>query len=95
MATKAERMRELYNKRLAKGICPRCNKTLDREGYRCIACNEKQRQMSKQVRESYKEKNKCPRCGEELDDLTTQYCQRCTLRRASFPFGKYPNEMEV
>jgi len=79
----------------AEGRCPNCSQINDRDGYSCTACTIKHRAKSKAKRKKYREEGRCPRCSKPLDETTAGHCPACTLRRAEYPFGRYPHEMEI
>ena len=89
--TRRER-REMYKK---TGRCPNCSRVMDREGYYCSACLPYRRTKSKRERERRVVKQKCQKCARPLVDLSVINCPACTLRRATFPLGLYPGEMEI
>jgi hypothetical protein len=55
----------------------------------------KKRIRSAKYRLQYKEAHRCTRCGGELQGDLNVSCVKCTTRRFTLPFGKFPNELEV
>lgn len=43
--------KKLYNYRRENGLCPKCGKPLDRKGFYCEECREKQTAYSRETRE--------------------------------------------
>lgn len=54
--------KKLYNYRRENGLCPKCGKPLDRKGFYCEECREKQTAYSRETREFCKQFKICPEC---------------------------------
>ena len=82
-----------YARLKKEGRCTKCNYKLDRVGLTCVRCTEKIRKKSVDRRLKYQAEGKCPRCGKPSDEGdTTSECVKCTTRRHTYLFRKYPGE---
>lgn len=77
MATSIYQKR-LLEKRKANGLCIDCGNVLDRNGVRCVKCNEKNNKESKEDRKWYRENGICPRCRKNIILGTENVCPECS-----------------
>ena len=77
MATSIYQKR-LLEKRKANGLCIDCGNVLDRDGVRCVKCNEKNNKESKEDRKWYRENGICPRCRKNIILGTENVCPECS-----------------
>ena len=77
MATSIYRRRLLENRK-ANGLCIDCGNALDRDGVRCVKCNEKNNKESKEDRKWYRENGICPRCRKNIILGTENVCPECS-----------------
>ena len=77
MATSIYQKR-LLEKRKANGLCIDCGNALDRDGVRCVKCNEKNNKESKEDRKWYRENGICPRCRKNIILGTENVCPECS-----------------
>ena len=77
MATSIYRRRLLENRK-TNGLCIDCGNVLDRDGVRCVKCNEKNNKESKEDRKWYRENGICPRCRKNIILGTENVCPECS-----------------
>ena len=77
MATSIYQRRLLENRK-ANGLCIDCGNVLDRDGVRCVKCNEKNNKESKEDRKWYRENGICPRCRKNIILGTENVCPECS-----------------
>ena len=70
--------RRLLEKRKLNGLCIDCGNALDRDGVRCVKCNEKNNKESKEDRKWYRENGICPRCRKNIILGTENVCPECS-----------------
>lgn len=76
--TQKERNEKRYKQRRYNGLCPRCGKPLDRDGYYCTECLEKVREYNRANKLFYRENGICVVCGKEMvlgDEKTCPMCR--------------------
>ena len=79
MATAAERMRRVVERRKERGECPRCGQPNDRledGGYECSDCTEKQSLLKKKWVQERIKAGLCPNCNSKLDRKGWK-CSKC------------------
>ena len=80
MPSSPEKQREYRLKRIAAGICPRCGKAADREGFTmCVACNAKYAAVGKFYRTSHRKP--CNDCGTTRPKGYKKYCAACSVAK--------------
>lgn len=67
----------VYHRHKNKGECPRCGKTLDREGHYCSKCLEKVREYHRENRRFYAEHHLCTECGKVKVPGNERVCPEC------------------
>ena len=77
MATSIYQRRLLENRK-TNGLCIDCGNALDRDGVRCVKCNEKNNKESKEDRKWYRENGICPRCRKNIILGTENVCPECS-----------------
>ena len=77
MATSIYQRRLLENRK-TNGLCIDCGNVLDRDGVRCVKCNEKNNKESKEDRKWYRENGICPRCRKNIILGTENVCAECS-----------------
>ena len=70
--------KRLLEKRKANGLCIDCGNALDRNGVRCVKCNEKHNEESKEDRKWYIDNGICPRCRKNIIFGTENMCAECS-----------------
>ena len=70
--------KRLLEKRKTNGLCIDCGNVLDRDGVRCVKCNEKNNKESKEDRKWYRENGICPRCRKNIILGTENVCPECS-----------------
>ena len=77
MKSKKEYNAEYYRKRRENGLCPRCGKPMDRNGYLCSKCLEKDREYRRENRKFCRENKICPVCQKEKLFGDEKQCASC------------------
>ncbi len=72
-----------YRSRKDNGLCPRCGKSLDREGHYCSECLEKNRKYRQENRDFYRKNHICTVCGKEKVPDGERVCPECRAKRFS------------
>ena len=75
--TQKEINARVYNRHKNNGECPRCGKTLDREGHYCSKCLEKVREYHRENRRFYAEHHLCTECGKVKVPGNERVCPEC------------------
>lgn len=73
-----------YRNRKDNGLCPRCGKPLDREGYYCSSCLEKNRIYRQENRDFFRENHLCTECGKNKVPDGERICPECRAKRESW-----------
>lgn len=73
-----------YRNRKDNGLCPRCGKPLDREGYHCSSCLEKNRIYRQENRDFFRENHLCTECGKNKVPDGERICPECRAKRESW-----------
>ena len=81
MSTQKEISARFYKRRKENGLCPRCGKPLDREGYYCSECLEKVRVYHRENREFYRKNHLCTECGKNSVPEEERICPECRAKR--------------
>lgn len=68
---------KFYQKRKKAGLCVSCGKPLDREGVRCIACNNKMNEDNREYRKLCRSIGICPRCRKNKLYGDEKVCLEC------------------
>lgn len=63
------------------GLCPRCGKKLDREGFYCSECLEKVREYHRENRKFYREHGLCTTCGKVKVFGSEKQCPECRAKK--------------
>ena len=79
--TQKERSAKFYHNRKENGLCPRCGKPLDREGYYCSECLGKVRIYNRKTKEFYRKHNLCSVCGKNSVPKDERTCPECRAKR--------------
>ena len=82
--TQKERSLKLYRSRKENGLCPRCGKTLDREGHYCSECLEKTRIYQKETRDFFRENHICTECRKEKVFGSEKICPECRAKKNNY-----------
>ena len=77
MATSIYQRRLLENRK-TNGLCIDCGNSLDRDGVRCVKCNTKHNEESKEDRKWYIENGICPRCRKNIIFGAENMCAECS-----------------
>lgn len=85
-----ERSRKSYENRKNNGLCPKCGRKLDRQGYYCNECLEKNREYRRENRKFYIAYGLCSNCGKEKVFGSEKQCISC--REKSYLNRKPPTE---
>lgn len=81
MSYNTEYSKKRYARQRESGICPRCNKKLDRDGYYCIKCLNEVNEYYRESRNFYKKIGICPQCRKEKLFGDEQQCISCRQKR--------------
>ena len=81
MSYNTEYAKKRYARQRENGICPRCNKKLDRDGYYCIKCLNEVNEYYRESRNFYKKIGICPQCRKEKLFGDEQQCISCRQKR--------------
>lgn len=65
-------------------MCPRCGKTLDREGHYCSSCLEKNRIYRQENRDFFRKNHLCTECGKNKVPDGERICPECRAKRESW-----------
>lgn len=79
----------MYDKRRNSGLCPRCGKPLDREGFYCESCRIIRNQYNTSNKEFYRKYGICPRCGKEKLLGGEKACPECRAKDADYKLKAY------
>lgn len=79
--TQKERSAKLYKRRKENNLCPRCGKSLDRDGFYCTECLEKVRTYKRESRAFFRENNICTECGKKIVPVGQATCPECRAKR--------------
>ena len=79
-----KRWKKLYERRKAKGECPRCGNTKDREGHYCKACAENHRAYSNETRAFLRSVGICPQCRKNSLIGEQKVCMECLAYQAEY-----------
>lgn len=93
MKSQKERSAEHYKKRIENGLCPRCGKKLDREGFYCTECLEKVRIYHRENKDFFRKNGLCPVCGKTKLMGDEKNCIDC--REKHYMWRKKPTEEQV
>ncbi len=77
MKNQKEYSAKLYRTRKENGLCPRCGKPMDRKGYLCSNCLEKDREYRRENRKFCREHKICPMCQKEKLFGDEKQCVLC------------------
>lgn len=70
-------------RRKENGLCVRCGNPLDRDGYYCRSCCDKNNERTKKDREFYKKNGICPECRKNRIFPNEYICPECKARKTS------------
>ena len=76
--------KKLYNYRRENGLCPKCGKPLDRKGFYCEECREKQTAYSRETRELCRQFKICPECRKNKLVGDEKICPECLANKAEY-----------
>lgn len=75
----------IYNqKRKEQGLCPKCGKNNDTDGYYCNLCKEQRKLYQRGNRKFWKELGICPQCGKSKIYGDEKICLDCTIYRQGY-----------
>lgn len=75
---------KMRHERIKKGLCPRCGKKMDRQGYYCIECNDKQNEYSRQMRQFCREHHRCTECRKNTVYGNDRICYECRAKKINY-----------
>lgn len=81
MSTQKEISARFYKTRKENGLCPRCGKSLDREGHYCSECLGKVQKYHNENRKFYIENHLCTECGKNKVPDGERICPECRAKR--------------
>lgn len=73
-----------YLDKRKQGLCPRCRKPLDRQGYYCSKCLQKLRDYNKETRRFLKTIGICPTCGKNKLFGDEKTCPECVAKACEY-----------
>lgn len=79
-------------KLIAYGICQKCKKPRDREGYYCTTCLLKNRKRRKEDAEFYIKHGLCRICGKNKSAPSSTYCEACSARAYEYGRKRYEED---
>lgn len=82
--TQKERSAKHYKSRKESGLCPRCGKSLDRDGHYCIKCNKNHNEYTKISREFFRKHHICTECGKVKVPENERICLECRAKRKKY-----------
>ena len=82
--TQTELVREKRRKRVASGLCGVCGNQLDREGWYCTKCLEKDKKAKKEERDFYKKIGICHICRKNKLFGSERACPECAAKQYSY-----------
>ena len=82
--TQTEIVREKRRKRVAEGKCGVCGKALDRKGWYCQSCLEKDKKAKKADRDFLRSIGICPVCKKTKLFGTERMCQECLAKQYAY-----------
>lgn len=82
--TQQEISKRHYKNRRKNNLCPRCGKPLDRDGFYCVECLEKNNEYRREVREWCREHKICPACGKNKLYGDEKNCIECRAIKATY-----------
>lgn len=66
--------------KIAADICPVCGGELDRDGFSCTTCKERNMGFIEELKRKYREQGLCERCGKYPPKEGAKYCEKCAQR---------------
>lgn len=81
--------RKQYEYRKSNGLCPRCGKPLDREGFYCTECLKIRNQYNRENRDFFRQHNLCPVCGKVALFGNEKSCPECRAKNAEYKTNQY------
>ncbi|HEX3015132.1 MAG TPA: hypothetical protein VHQ46_01920 [Desulfobacteria bacterium] len=75
-----EKKAEWIENRLVSHICPKCGGELDREGFTCSKCKQKNSLAVAEIKNRYMQQGLCQRCGKARPKPGVKYCEQCAAR---------------
>lgn len=76
--------KKLYNYRRKNGLCPKCGKFLDRNGFYCEECKEKHTTYQRETRELCRRLRVCPECRKNKLTGDEKICPECLAKKAEY-----------
>lgn len=77
------------HKLIGQGLCPQCSQPLDRDGWYCLECLEKNRSRRKSEVKFYVEHGLCRVCGKNKSQPNSTYCEDCSARQYIYNKKRY------
>lgn len=75
-----EAHQRLLNRRKMNGLCIDCNNPLDRDGVRCVSCNDNHNNYNAETRKFYQSMGICPRCRKNNLYGNEKVCIECSYK---------------
>lgn len=76
---------KMYNqKRKEQGLCPKCGKENNTDGYYCLSCKEKRKIYQRENRIFRKRLGICPQCGKNKIYGDEKVCLDCRVYRQNY-----------
>lgn len=82
--TRKEISENFYKRRKENGLCPKCGKKLDRDGYYCAECLIKAREYVRETREFCRKNHICTECGKERVYGEDKICFECRAKKNKY-----------
>lgn len=95
MSTYTEKDKMRYLDKRKQGLCPRCVKPLDREGYYCSVCLEKVNRYGAENRKFYRSMGICPTCGKNKLFGAEKTCLECVAKACEYAAKKRKQDVEA
>ena len=73
---------KLYERRRMQGLCIDCEKPLDRDGVRCIKCNDRRNAEIREMRKESQSIGMCPKCGKRKLWGDEKQCLECRTKNS-------------
>lgn len=82
--TRKEISENAYRRRRENGLCPKCGKKLDRDGYYCSECLVKAREYERETRKFCREHHICTECKKERVFGEDKICFECRAKKNKY-----------
>ena len=85
MYSEIEYQRNRARQRKESGLCPRCGKERDRDGYYCTKCNNRQNEYHREIRDFCRKNHRCTTCRKRIVYGSDKTCFECRAKLKKTP----------